>query len=185
MTDAAPEVSLSTDTSVSPAGLRALRDLAFEALRDVAPDGTVGDLVAVTGEGEVREVTFASSLPGYLAWRWTVEVAVLPDLAPSVLEVALLPGDEALVAPQWVPWADRLADYQRLHPDDVHDLPDGLDDDADEDDVDEDDLDEDLEIADPDEFEVADPSDDEIDAADEPDGGMPESDDAAAGAHRI
>lgn len=197
----APETAPSASAAASPLDLDAIRDLAYDALRDVAPEGTVGGLLAVTGEGEVREVIFASSLPGYQAWRWTVEVAVLPDLVPSVLEVALLPGGEALVAPPWVPWADRLAEYQRLHPDDVHDLPEDSDDVDDVDDVDDDtdddDLDEDLEIADPDEFEVTEPDDDasadEDDREDEdgqadedgvPDSGVPEPDDASDDAPR-
>lgn len=203
MADTAP----STDGAVAgtpsdiatPSNTVALRDLAFDGLRDVAPEGTVGELVSVTGDGEVREVAFASLLPGYRAWRWTVQVAVLPDLDFSVLEVALLPGEGALVAPSWVPWADRLAEYRRLHPDDanddavedpddedVDDDDDVIDDDEVDDDVDpvDDDLDEDLEIADPDEvdpdeFDPAefDPADSDED--DEPDSGVPEPDDAA------
>lgn len=184
--------------AVLPDAATTVRDLAFDALRVVAPDGAVGDLIAITGDGEVREVTFASLLPGYRAWRWTVEVAVLPQLQPSVLEVALLPGEGALIAPPWVPWADRLADYRRLHPDEAHDDAEDPDDedpddedpddedpddgdvddediiDDDDDDVDpvDDDLDTDLEISDLSEFDIADPDED-----DEPDGGVPESDD--------
>ncbi|WP_375401199.1 DUF3027 domain-containing protein [uncultured Amnibacterium sp.] len=199
--DTAPSMPVDTaldstaPVDTAPVDTAALRDLAFDALRDVAPDGTVGELVAITGDGEVREVTFASLLPGYRAWKWTVEVAVLPQLQPSVLEVALLPGEGALIAPPWVPWADRLADYRRLHPEDAHDDAandpddenvddedildddDAMDDDAidDDDEVDavDDHLDTDLEIADPDEFDIVDPEDD-----DEPDDGVPEPDDA-------
>ena len=191
MVDAVPTQDIEPSTTAAALAAPSdaatiVRDLAFDALRDVAPDGTVGYLVAITGDGEVREVTFASLLPGYRAWRWTVEVAVLPQLQPSVLEVALLPGEGALIAPPWVPWADRLADYRRLHPDDAHDDDaedpddgdvDAIDDDDDADDDDDDpvddDLDSDLEIADPSEFDVADP-----DGDDEPDGGVPEPDDA-------
>src|SRR4029453_9433973 len=51
-------------------------------------------------------------LAGYPGWFWTVSLARLDDAEPTVLEVELLPGDGALLAPDWVPWAERLADYQ-------------------------------------------------------------------------
>jgi hypothetical protein len=34
--------------------------------------------------------------------------------APTVSEVLLLPTGESLQAPAWVPWSERLADYQAL-----------------------------------------------------------------------
>jgi len=32
--------------------------------------------------------------------------------APTISEVLLLPTDSSLNAPAWVPWSERLADYQ-------------------------------------------------------------------------
>ncbi len=55
---------------------------------------------------------FENLLAGYPGWFWTVSLARLDDDEPTVLEVELLPGDGALLAPDWVPWAERLADYQ-------------------------------------------------------------------------
>ena len=49
---------------------------------------------------------------GYPGWHWTVSVAELPDEEPTVLEAELLPGDGALLAPDWVPWSERLEDYE-------------------------------------------------------------------------
>jgi hypothetical protein len=75
---------------------------------------------------------------------------------PFVLETELMPGDGALLAPDWVPWSDRLADYRSAQ--DVAAALAATDelDDVDEDDVEDDalheddDLDEDLDDLDED-----------------------------------
>jgi hypothetical protein len=52
---------------------------------------------------------FASALPGYVGWHWAVTLARVPgDDEVTVDEVVLLPGDQALLAPAWVPWHERL-----------------------------------------------------------------------------
>ena len=33
------------------------------------------------------------------------------DMAPTVLELQMVPSDGALLSPAWVPWADRMEDY--------------------------------------------------------------------------
>jgi hypothetical protein len=88
-------------------------DLARAALVGIAPEGTVGELVGSHPEEEhVLSLFFASMLPGYPDWRWTVTLArVDEESEPTVLEVELLPGAGALLAPEWVPWATRLAEY--------------------------------------------------------------------------
>jgi hypothetical protein len=59
--------------------------------------------------GEVVTHTFASRLPGYVGWHWAVTLAHVPgEEAVTVDEVVLLPGDQALLAPAWVPWHERL-----------------------------------------------------------------------------
>lgn len=88
-------------------------DLARAALREVTPDATIGDAAGYTvEEGGVVSLRFNNRMPGYPGWFWTVSVAAVEDADPTVLEVELLPGDGALLAPEWVPWAVRLADYQ-------------------------------------------------------------------------
>jgi hypothetical protein len=65
----------------------------------------------VTAEGE-RLVThsFACLSKGYRGWRWAVTVARAPrSRVVTVCEVVLLPGSDAILAPQWVPWQDRIA----------------------------------------------------------------------------
>ncbi|MEZ3161672.1 DUF3027 domain-containing protein [Microbacterium sp. BWT-B31] len=88
-------------------------DLALAALREVTPEATVGALAAAdSSQDGVLSLRFENLLAGYPGWFWTVSLAQVPDAAPTVLEVELLPGDDALLAPEWVPWAVRLADYQ-------------------------------------------------------------------------
>jgi hypothetical protein len=89
------------------------RDLALSALREVTPESTVGEPAGYRVEAEgVVSLRFENRLAGYPGWFWTVSLARLDDAEPTVLEVELLPGDGALLAPDWVPWAERLADYQ-------------------------------------------------------------------------
>ena len=93
--------------------LLAAHDLALAALREVTSDHTVGAPAGYTLEDRgVVSLRFENRLAGYPGWFWTVSVAVVDDADPTVLELELLPGDDALLAPEWVPWAVRLADYQ-------------------------------------------------------------------------
>lgn len=126
---------------------------ALSALLEVQPPATVGEFVGETDEGDyVTSYRFATTLPGYPGWVWTVTVADLPDEHPTVVESELLPAEGALLAPDWVPWSERMEEYRAAQaalgetegdedPDaeDDDDLDDELDDDDDDDD-DEDDL---------------------------------------------
>jgi hypothetical protein len=88
-------------------------DLALAALREITPAATIGAPAGYTVEdGGVVSLRFATTLSGYPGWFWTVSVARVDDAEPTVLEAELLPGDGALLAPDWVPWAVRLAEYQ-------------------------------------------------------------------------
>jgi len=88
-------------------------DVARAALLEITQESSIGALVSEQSEGEgVSTVRFASTMLGYPDWFWTVSVAQLPDEEPTVLEAELLPGEGALIAPDWVPWADRLEDYK-------------------------------------------------------------------------
>ena len=93
-------------TLTSPAAI----ELARHALEEVTDPITVGEYVAATPDAE-RLVThlFDCTLSGYRGWRWAVTLSRVPrGRTATVCEVELLPGEEALLAPAWVPWADRL-----------------------------------------------------------------------------
>lgn len=66
------------------------------------------------GEG-ITTYFWESKKLGYGDWRWAVTVYQHdPATEPSLCEVVMVPGDDSLIAPNWVPWAERLADYQAL-----------------------------------------------------------------------
>ena len=93
-------------TLTSPAAI----ELARHALEEVTDPITVGEYVAAAPDAE-RLVThlFDCTLSGYRGWRWAVTLSRVPrGRTATVCEMALLPGEEALLAPAWVPWAERL-----------------------------------------------------------------------------
>ncbi|SIK21234.1 Protein of uncharacterised function (DUF3027) [Mycobacteroides abscessus subsp. abscessus] len=50
-------------------------------------------------------------MPGYRGWFWFATLSRAPrSKVATVCEVGLLPGDDALLAPAWVPWAERTKD---------------------------------------------------------------------------
>lgn len=80
------------------------------AVEQVAPDGAVGEyLGAEKVDDRVVSHRFVCTSRGYRGWVWTVVMsrAVRARVA-TVSEVVLAAGDNALTAPEWVPWADRL-----------------------------------------------------------------------------
>ena len=89
-------------------------DVARAALAEITPAATIGSPAGHIVEGEgVLSLLFENRLPGYPGWYWTVSLSREPDTGEvNVLEAELMPGDGALLAPDWVPWADRLAEYQ-------------------------------------------------------------------------
>lgn len=90
--------------------LLAAVDTAREALSDLTHASHVGTHSGVVVEGD-RMLThaFECLLPGYYGWYWTVTVSRIPRSSRvTVDEMALRPGEEALLAPDWIPWADRV-----------------------------------------------------------------------------
>jgi len=151
-------------------------DLAREALLEVTPESTVGAPVGTVDEGDgVVSVLFANRLPGYPGWRWTVSVAKVGDNEPTVLEVELMPGDGSLVAPEWVPWSERLAEYRAAQ---EHEGEDAADEDSDDEDYDdESDEDDDEDDDESDDDEDSDEDDDYDDSDDDEDDDESDDDD--------
>ncbi len=154
-------------------------DVAHAALLEITPEANIGAFVSEeTNDEGVSTILFASSMLGYPDWFWTVSVAQLPDEAPTVLEAELLPGEGALIAPDWVPWADRLEDYKAAQAAiAAGELAAGDDESDDDDDPDLDDADlDDADLDDPDDDDDDEHGDDDL--GDDPDDGIDfESDD--------
>jgi hypothetical protein len=101
-----PEPVRAKPDAISVAAVEAAREAAIEE----AGAAQVGEHLGHLVEGE-RLVThyFASTHPGYRGWRWAVTVTrAARAKTVTVNEVVMLPGDEAVVAPEWVPWSDRV-----------------------------------------------------------------------------
>jgi hypothetical protein len=85
-------------------------DFARAAAVEAAGEAAVGEHLGVDADGE-RVVThyFATREWAYRGWRWAVTVTRASRSKLVTLdETVLLPGPDALVAPQWVPWSERL-----------------------------------------------------------------------------
>ena len=85
-------------------------DLARQAAVDDAGASQVGDYVGTEVEGDrVLTHLFNCLNPAYVGWRWAVTVArASRSKVVTVSESLLLPGPESLLAPEWVPWTDRV-----------------------------------------------------------------------------
>jgi hypothetical protein len=103
---------MTTSPSVRP-GKEAVLVAAVEPARTAAVEvagDQVGEHLGAVVDGE-RLVThyFATTNTGYRGWRWAVTVARPPrGRSATVCEVNLLPGDGAILAPEWLPWSERL-----------------------------------------------------------------------------
>jgi hypothetical protein len=92
------------------ATLVAAVEVAREALLESVGSGDVGEHLGHEAEGE-RLVThrFDCTRSGYRGWHWSVVLTRAPrQKAVTVAEMVLLPGPDAVVAPEWVPYRDRV-----------------------------------------------------------------------------
>ncbi|OBJ19656.1 hypothetical protein A5622_20565 [Mycobacterium sp. 1245801.1] len=97
-----------------PEGLAAVLTGAAEAARaavvEFSAPAMVGDYLGV-GYEDPNSAThrFLAHLPGYQGWQWAVVVAAYPGADHATIsEVVLVPGPTALLAPEWVPWDQRV-----------------------------------------------------------------------------
>ena len=90
---------------------KTLEDAARAALLTFTPEYTIGDVMAVEQTDGFATVRLDSRMPGYAGWNWIVELSVDGD-SITILESELVAGEGAVIAPDWVPWADRLRDYE-------------------------------------------------------------------------
>ncbi|EEH64516.1 hypothetical protein HMPREF0044_0253 [Gleimia coleocanis DSM 15436] len=92
----------------------------LEIISEVVPVAEIGSHLGDRVEGErLHTHFFACNKPGYVGWHWAVTVARAPrSKTVTVCEIDLLPGKEALLAPAWIPWEERLKPGD-VAPDDV------------------------------------------------------------------
>ncbi len=94
---------------------RAVLEGAVESAREAAVEmaGDPGAVGAHLGmeevDGSVASHRFVAELPGYRGWVWDVVLATASrSKRVGVSEVHLIPSDDALLAPAWVPWEERI-----------------------------------------------------------------------------
>ena len=109
----APEAAQAELIPADPT-LFAAREQARAALAEITDPQSIGsDDGHEVHDAHVLTLFFECRLAGYPGWRWAATLARVDDNAPvTVLEVELLPGAGAVVAPEWVPWSERLAQYR-------------------------------------------------------------------------
>lgn len=90
------------------------QDVASAGVEEIAPKNSIGLLHHLRGEEErLTTHLFECTLTGYRGWFWYATLARAPrSKTATVCEVGLLPGDDALLAPEWVPWEQRMASHQ-------------------------------------------------------------------------
>ena len=87
----------------------ALEQARAAAIEDANDLAFVGELVSIDTDDRIATYLFEASLPGYHGWRWAVTIAKVDEGAPTTIcDVVLLPGSESLIAPEWVPYKDRI-----------------------------------------------------------------------------
>jgi len=87
----------------------ALRVATDAAVEEAGEPELVGEVVDVYAEdGIAVTARFQALVDGYRGWLWSVTIALLDADHPTVSEVVLLPGPDALLAPAWVPWEQRI-----------------------------------------------------------------------------
>jgi hypothetical protein len=87
---------------------------AEKAAKESAPVGGVGKFLGtVDEEANVVSYRFQANMKQYLGWEWNVVVFQAKKADPTISEVVLLPGKEAIVAPDWVPWSERRAELEK------------------------------------------------------------------------
>jgi hypothetical protein len=85
-------------------------DVARTAIEGITAPSDIGAHIAAKSEGD-RLVThlFESKLPGYQGWQWyAVVTRNSRSKVVTVSELGLLPSEDSILSPEWVPWAERV-----------------------------------------------------------------------------
>ncbi|MCK9893177.1 DUF3027 domain-containing protein [Frankia sp. AgB32] len=80
------------------------------AVEEAGEEQAVGEHLGVEAESDrIVLHRFACLTPAYRGWTWTVVVTRASRVRRvTVDDVVLIPGDDAMLAPEWVPWSERL-----------------------------------------------------------------------------
>lgn len=109
-TSSAPSAPKKKRKPAADAVLTAAVEIARAAILDVADPADVGEHIGAAMEDDrIATHSFACTAKGYRGWHWVAVLTRIPrSKRVTVCETALLPGDDALTAPAWLPWEERL-----------------------------------------------------------------------------
>lgn len=94
-----------TDTALDPQAIA--QAVAIEVADE--PEHVGGFVTAVALDDHVTDYRFQSNVRGYEGWQWSVTLYHDEELDNwTVNESSLVPTDQALMPPAWIPWKDRL-----------------------------------------------------------------------------
>lgn len=90
--------------------LAAAVDTARAGILEITDASTLGEGHEVRGEEDrLSTHLFECTLKGYRGWSWFATLSRAPrSKNATVCEVGLLPGPDALLSPEWVPWSERV-----------------------------------------------------------------------------
>ncbi len=79
-------------------------------IEDAKNENYVGASVSIeSDEDHVTTYLFEAHLPGYLGWRWAVTITKVDNDSPATIcDVVLLPGADSILAPEWIPYRERI-----------------------------------------------------------------------------
>ena len=100
-----------TNVEVNKNDIFGALDMAKQAvIEDAGKREYVGEFYSIDSDEErIATYLFEAKLPGYDGWRWAVTVAKVDEQsAPTICDVVLLPGTKALLAPNWIPYSQRI-----------------------------------------------------------------------------
>jgi hypothetical protein len=96
-------------TTADPVEAQAVAVARAALVEQVGADVVGKHLAASPEDHGVVTHNFACSESGYPGWEWAVTVARAPGAdTVTVDEIVMLPGEDAILAPAWVPWRDRI-----------------------------------------------------------------------------
>jgi len=79
------------------------------AIEDAKNKDYVGELLSIDSDDDhLASYLFSASLPGYVGWRWAVTIAKVDGGSPTICDVVLLPGPDSILAPEWIPYSNRI-----------------------------------------------------------------------------
>ena len=100
---------MSSDIATNDVLLSAVEFAREAAVAEVGTDHIGEHLGAVVEDDRLVAHSFACLNRAYRGWQWTITLTrATPESEPTVIDVVLLPGADAIVPPAWKPWSERV-----------------------------------------------------------------------------